>query len=156
QPDRPPSANVQRPTTQLEGARLELVYAAGRPERRPRVAAAWDRDVNGGRDRVEEAVAGQRRLPAQRCPGGAFGDLDQVRVGGRRIGPAVDASAERDDVPAVSKPVDVLVPSASVLGFAVGERVAEQSSKIPGAGSSHGRKSYPHARYLGWISSPVS
>src|SRR5262249_61904074 len=88
QPDRPPSANVQRPTTQLEGARLELVYAAGRPERRPRVAAAWDRDVNGGRDRVEEAVAGQRRLPAQRCPGGAVRDLAPIRGGGRRNRPA--------------------------------------------------------------------
>jgi hypothetical protein len=55
--------------------------------------AARDRDIDRGRNRVDELVAGERRLQAKRRAWSTFGDLAQVEVSGRRVGPPVDAAA---------------------------------------------------------------
>ena len=88
--DRGAPACVQRFPSELERAAVELVQAAWRPQDRACVAAR-DRDVDGGRDGVDQPVAGQGALKAERGAGDAFGDLDQVYVSGWRVGPAVDA-----------------------------------------------------------------
>ena len=60
----------------------------------------------------------------------ALGDLDQVGVGGRRVGPAVDAPSERDDLPGIAEGVQAPIADAGLLGLAVGERVTQLLTEI--------------------------
>jgi hypothetical protein len=130
---------------------VELVDARRRLERRAS-ASSGDGDVDGGRNGVDQAVASERALQAQRGVRDALGNLDQIGVGGRRIGPAVDATAERDDLSAVAQGVQTPVTDTCLLGLAVGERVTQLLSEIRDSCRPRGRKSYSDTAYLGRVS----
>jgi len=74
-------------------------------------ASPGDGDVDGGGDGVDQAVARERGLQAQRGVRDPLSDLDQVRVGGWGISPAVDAATEREDLPAVAQGYSRLSPT---------------------------------------------
>jgi hypothetical protein len=78
------------------------VQATWCPQSRAPVAA-WDGNVDRGWDGVDEAVAGQGCLKAERGAGDTFGKLDQVRVRRRGASPSVDATAKGDDLPGVAE-----------------------------------------------------
>ena len=115
---------VEQLTSQIECARVELVKADRCPEPWPG-AAAGNRDVDGGGDRVDEMVPGQCRLQANRGRRDSFGDLDEVIVSRGSIRPPIHTPAERDDLPDIAEPVEAPVADASLPCLAVCERVTE-------------------------------
>ncbi len=151
EPERAPGPDLEFVSSQLERARVELVEARRCLQAGPS-APPGDGDVDGGGDGIGQAMARKRGLQAQRRERDPLGDLDKVGVGGRSIGPAVDAATEREDLPGVPQGVKPPIGDAGLLGLAVGERVTQLLSKIRGPGHSHGRKSYPHPRYMSRIS----
>lgn len=134
--DRGASANVERFPPQVERGTVELVKTAGRLQDRPCIAAR-DRDVDCGRDRIDQPVAGERRLQAKRRALNALGDLDQVQVDRRGIGPPIDAAADGENRTRVTQSVEATVAQACSPGLAVSERVAE---KLPWIDYRHKRK----------------
>ena len=90
--DLPSPANLDRLTSEFEGALVELVQADGRAELRPR-GAPGDGDVDRGWDGVDEVVPCQCRFQADCGRGYPLGDLDEVVVSRRGVGPAVYAAA---------------------------------------------------------------
>ena len=101
-------------------------------------------------------MTGKRSLETQRCSRDTLGDLNEVCVGKWRVGPSVDTTAERGDIPAVSKSVEMLVTHTGLLGVAVGKGLAKSFSECEMAVNAHGRKSYPPDSYMGTISSPAA
>jgi hypothetical protein len=131
QPERAPGPDLELVASQLERPGVELVDARRRLQGGAS-ASSGDGDVDGAGDGVDQAVARQRGLQAQRGTRDPLGDLDQVEVGGWGIGPAVDAATEREDLPAVAEGVQPPVPDAGLLGVAVGERVTQLRSENRG------------------------
>jgi hypothetical protein len=139
--------------SEFEGGLAELVQADGRPELRAS-AAPGNGDVDGGGDRIDEVMARQCRLQADRGHRRPFRDLDEVEIGRRSVGPSVRTAAERDDVSPVAKAVDALIPQARPSRLTVSERVTEQRADVSVFTRPHGRKCYPYQEYVGSISSP--
>lgn len=65
--ERPSGAHIDRLAPQIEGLWVELVQTARRSQRRAS-AAARDRDVDRSRDGIDEALASQSALEAERGP----------------------------------------------------------------------------------------
>ncbi|MCL4446291.1 MAG: hypothetical protein M1134_05405 [Actinobacteria bacterium] len=128
QPDRPAGADLQLFTAEVERPGFKLVNAARCPKDWAS-ASSGDRDVDGGGNGVDQFMASESGLQTQRGMWDTLGDLDQVRVGGRRVGPAVDAASKREDLPAVAQGVKAPVTNAGLLGLAVGERIAQVLSE---------------------------
>jgi hypothetical protein len=123
-PDGGAGADVQSLSPQVECSKVELVEATGRVQHRSRLTA-WDGDVDGGGDRVDEAMPSERCLQAQRGAGHPLGDLDQIKVSQRGVGPPVDAASEGDDLSGVAEPIQANIADAGRLSVAVREGVAE-------------------------------
>ncbi len=130
-------ADIERFTAELEGAGGELVQASWRLQRRS-AAAARDCDVDRRRNGVDEAMAGERRLQAERGERNALGDLDQVGVRGGCVRPAVDATAKGDDVPGVTQPVQALLTSMASAYVKVSPSRLRRASVVAGSmGGNH-------------------
>ena len=114
EPERAPGPDLEFFAAQLERARVELVEARRCLQCRAS-APPGDGDVDGGGDGIGQAMAGERGLQAQRRERDPLGDLDKVGVGGRSIGPAVDAATEREDLPGVPQGVKRLSATPACL-----------------------------------------
>jgi hypothetical protein len=59
-----------------------------------------------GGDLVDQLMACERCLQARHRMGDALGNLDQVEVGGWRIGPPIDTATQRQNRAGVTQSVD--------------------------------------------------
>src|ERR1700691_2923163 len=91
-------------------------------------------------------MACERRLQAKHRMGDALGDLDQVEVGRWRVGPPIDAAAQRQDRSGIAQSVDAGIAQTRLSGLAVAERIVEQLAWV---GRLH-RGDYTH-RLATWV-----
>ena len=90
--NRSAGTNVECFPPEVEGLTVKLVQAAGRLQDWPRITAR-DRDVDGNWDGIDEPMASESRLQAESGAGNTFGDLDQVVICHRRVGPPIHTTA---------------------------------------------------------------
>jgi hypothetical protein len=76
------------------------------------VVAACNRDFRGKWNRVDEAVPNKGALETERSSGRAFGDLDEIEVGERSIGPPIEAAAESDQFAGIPEGINTTARQA--------------------------------------------